>query len=173
MIRSFIFFLLFLINTFFSIIWGQNDAKILCNTKEYKQFDFWVGNWNVYNTDGKLIGTNKIVKMPNACAIQENWTSKTSKNQGTSYNYYNKTDKSWNQVWVDNSGFSLNLKGNFKNDSMVLSSDVVKTPKGNYYNQITWTKNNDNTVTQVWNYMSLDNKKVKEVFKGIYKRKKN
>lgn len=147
---------------------SQNKNRTPCSAEPFKQFDFWVGNWNVYNVEDKLIGTNKIVKMSNACAIQENWESKTSNSKGTSYNYYNGLDKSWNQVWIDNNGGSLVLKGFFKNNQMILKSDVVKNPKGNHYNQITWTQNSDGSVTQLWEVFNEHHKKTGELFRGKY-----
>lgn len=149
---------------------AQNNSKIPCQEKEYSQFDFWLGNWKVYDTKGKLIGTNNIVKLPNACGMQENWTSKTSPSKGTSYNYYNKSDNSWNQVWIDNSGFSLNLKGNYTDNKMVLKSTLVKGKKGNFHHRITWSKNSDGSVTQVWDYVSPAGKIIQEAFRGIYKK---
>ena len=76
---------------------AQNDQNN-CEGKKYAEFDFWVGQRNVYNTDGVLVGTNNILKLQENCVIQENWVSKSSPSKGTSYNYYNKTDDSWNQV---------------------------------------------------------------------------
>ncbi len=171
MIRVVVYVTIFVISTFFSIITAQTTLKNPCSSKEYKQFDFWIGNWNVYDGKGKLIGVNNIVKMPNACTIQENWTSKTSKNRGTSYNYYNNKDNSWNQVWIDNSGFSLILKGKFDNEKMILQSDVIKSKKVSYRNQIIWKKKKDNSVVQIWNYINDEGKVIKEVFKGVYKKK--
>lgn len=173
MARIIIYISIFILSTFFSIVNAQNSTKAPCSDKEYSQFDFWVGNWNVYNTNGKLIGTNHIVRVPNACAIQENWSSKTSQSQGTSYNYYNKTDNSWNQLWIDNTGFSLELKGAYSNQQMTLKSKLVNSPKGKYYNQITWTLNKDGSVTQVWDYIAENDQKLKEVFRGIYKKDEN
>lgn len=171
MIRIIIYISIFVITLFSTVVSAQNTQKIPCTAKEYSQFNFWLGNWEVYNTDGKLIGTNNVVNIPNACGIQENWASKTSPSQGTSYNYYNQNDNSWNQLWIDNSGFSLELKGAFKNNQMILKSPVINSKKGNYYNVVTWTKNDDGSVTQVWDYMSEEHKKIKEVFRGIYKKK--
>lgn len=170
MVRIIVYVTIFIISSFFSIISAQNTPTLPCNEINYTQFDFWVGNWNVYNTQGKLIGHNNVLKMPNACAIQENWTSKTSTSKGTSYNYYNKKDNTWNQVWIDNTGFSLVLKGDFKDSTMTLKSNLVKNDKGNYYNLITWTKNKDGSVTQVWYFLDENHKKIKEVFRGIYKK---
>lgn len=116
---------------------GQNKKKSPCAGEKYSQFDFKEGNWKVFDTKGNLIGKNRLVKMQSNCVMQENWESKTSNSKGTSYNYYNKVDDSWNQVWIDNSGFSLVLKGNLIDGKMILKSDLVKTAKGSYYNRVT------------------------------------
>ena len=173
MIRIIVYITIFTLSTFLSVVNAQNKVTKPCNSPEYSQFNFWVGNWNVYDSNDKLIGTNNVVKLTNACAIQENWVSKSSKSKGTSYNYYNKTDNSWNQLWVDNSGFSLELKGHYDKNAMILKSKLVKSKSGDFYNQITWTNNKDGSVTQVWDYLDENHQKIKEVFKGIYKKQRN
>ncbi|PQJ80763.1 hypothetical protein [Polaribacter porphyrae] len=167
----FIFYLIAYLMLFFSsILKAQTTQKQPCSGEKYSQFDFWQGSWKVYDTKGKLIGTNKLIKMQSNCVMQENWESKTSSNKGTSYNYYNKTDDSWNQVWVDNTGFSLVLIGNLIDGKMVLKSELIKTKKGNYYNRVIWSKNTDGSVTQVWDYLNEKGKVISEAFRGIYKK---
>lgn len=119
MVRILNYFIVFLMLFFSNIITSQNTQKAPCSIEKYSQFDFWEGSWTVYNTKGNIIGTNKLVKMQSNCVMQENWISKTGPSRGTSFNYYNKIDDSWNQVWVDNSGFSLVLKGKLIDGKMV------------------------------------------------------
>lgn len=152
-------------------IYSQQNKKAPCDTNKHKEFDFWANDWNVYDTKGKLIGTNNILKMQNGCVMQENWESKVGPSKGTSYNYIDLKDNTWNQVWVDNSGFSLLLKGNLINGEMILKSDLIKGKQGNYYNRITWTPNTDGSVTQVWEYIDKKGKIIQEAFRGIYKKK--
>ena len=154
-------------------IHSQNSKQAPCSSKEYKQFDFWLGNWEVFDVKNKLIGTNRVVKMPNACAIQENWASTPGPSLGTSYNYYNAQDKSWNQLWIDNTEGSLELKGKKINNKMILKSALVTGKKGAFYNQITWTDHLDGTVQQLWELKDKNNNVVKEVFRGTYKKKTN
>lgn len=161
-------FALFLFSIAFSF--AQNQTSGFCSSEPYTQFDFWEGNWKVYDTKGTLIGTNKLVKMQNNCVMQENWESKTSPNKGTSYNYYNKADETWNQVWVDNSGFVLTLKGRFKDGKMVLESPLQTTPKGNFYNRLTWYQQKDQSVIQIWERLNENKQVVNEVFRGIYRK---
>lgn len=91
---------------------------------------------------------------------------------GSSYNYYDKSDSTWNQLWVDNKGNVLKLKGQFESDKMILKSDLVKDKNDNLYsNQITWSKNEDGTVSQLWEIIDKNNQPIKSVFLGIYNRR--
>jgi hypothetical protein len=40
-----------------------------------------------------------------------------------------------------------------------------------YYNQITWSQNEDGTVTQLWEIYDNTDKLLKMLFKGIYNKK--
>ena len=171
MIRIITSLFVYLMLFFSSILQAQVVKKVPCSGEKYQQFDFWVGDWNVYDTSNKLIGTNKLVKMQNNCVLQENWVAENSPSKGTSYNYYNKSDDSWNQVWIDNAGGSLVLKGKLIDGKMILKSDLIISKKGNYYNRITWSKNKDNSVTQVWETLNKEGQLISEAFRGIYKKK--
>ena len=164
-----IFGLIFLISSYTSYFQQTENNTCPCCTEAHQAFDFWVGEWTVYDTSGKIVGTNSIQKEYDNCVLREQWKSSKT-NRGTSYNYYNLTDKTWNQVWVDNSGFSLALKGNYVNNMMVLKSELLDGNQGKYYNQITWQKNDDTSVTQTWTIFNDNGEKMKEVFKGIYKK---
>lgn len=163
------FILIFLLS--FNPLSAQENSPCPCCTDNHKAFDFWVGNWTVFNTEGKVVGTNKIVKMQNGCVLQENWRASNNKNTGTSYNFYDKSDSTWNQIWISNTGNILRLKGNLNEDrDMVLRSKLIDGKKGKYYNQITWTENDDNSVTQHWVILNEDYKKIADAFTGIYRK---
>ncbi|NNC71189.1 MAG: hypothetical protein HKN90_10245, partial [Flavobacteriaceae bacterium] len=34
-----------------------------CCTEAHNEFDFWLGEWTVYNTQEQVVGTNKISKV--------------------------------------------------------------------------------------------------------------
>ena len=76
-----------------------------CEDAEFRQFDFWVGDWDVISTaDGVSRGSSHISKEMGGCVIWENWTSAGSSYFGKSYNTYNLNLHRWEQYWVDNSG---------------------------------------------------------------------
>lgn len=158
---------------FISTINAQENKIIPCDSPEYHQFDFWLGDWEVFDTTGKLVGTNKIVRMTNGCVLQENWKSESSGYAGTSYNYYDQNKKTWNQLWVDNQGASLELTGKFSEGKMILKSELKKGQKvALYYDQINWELQNDGSVVQLWEIFDDKGKLLQTAFKGIYRKKK-
>lgn len=147
----------------------SENSSCACCTAQHNEFDFWIGEWTVYDVNGKIVGTNTITKAYDNCVLREQWKS-TNVNRGTSYNYYDAKEKTWNQLWIDNSGFNLTLIGNYINGKMVLKSKLLEGKKGKYYNQITWQPNEDKSVTQIWELFSKEGKLLQEVFRGIYKK---
>lgn len=166
---KFLVTLLFIVS--FTQLYSQNSETDACKccTEHHDDFDFWLGSWTVYNVDKKIVGHNTITKLYDNCVLREEWVSQST-NRGTSTNFYNAQDNSWNQIWVDNSGFSLSLKGGLENGVMVLKSDLQEGKNGKYYSQISWTPNNDGTVTQLWEYFKEDGTLIQEAFRGIYKK---
>lgn len=137
-----------------------------CDSEEHRQFDFWIGEWEVYNTGTETqVGTNVISRIENGCALRENWTSLTSTSTGTSFNYYDPATAKWNQLWLDNSGLILEISGSYSDNRMSLKSE----PKGDppFVDNITWTKNDDGTVRQEWRRKTGDKDWV-VLFDGTY-----
>lgn len=141
-----------------------------CCEESHKQFDFWEGHWVVKDTTGTILGENHITKIEGNCVLKEQWIG-ASGTTGISLNYFDKSDRSWNQLWLDNGGNQLKLKGNFNEGKMVLRSEMVNTQDSEYYNQITWSKNQDGSVTQLWQVFDASNKPLRTLFKGIYHKK--
>ena len=65
---------------------GAADPAPPCSQDAYKQFDFWLGTWEVSTPNGAVAGTNEITSEENGCLILEAWTSATG-GTGQSYNY--------------------------------------------------------------------------------------
>jgi hypothetical protein len=92
-----------------------------CSAAEYRQLDFWVGEWTVKvharatpTSDqwADSIGTQHVHPVLSGCAIQENFSS-AAPNQfaGKSFSAYVAPQKKWRQTWVDDSGGYLAFTG--------------------------------------------------------------
>jgi hypothetical protein len=134
-------------------------------------FDFWLGDWIVYDTAMNHFGNNKIIKLADGCILNENWRS-IGNSTGSSFNYYNATDSTWNQVWIDNQGVSLVLKGKAEKYKMVMENNLQPFSSGGLYkNQISWTLNQDKSVSQTWSILNQKNQVISVASKGIYVKK--
>ena len=157
-------FVFFLVVPF---VWGQ--SKCQCCSESHQEFDFWVGNWVVRDTLGNKVGENLISKVEANCAVMENWTG-VGGTTGMSMNYFDPYDSTWNQLWIDNQGNVLKLKGTFDSGKMLLKSELIKGDAQEFYNQIVWSLNADGTVTQLWETRDVNGKRLNTLFKGVYSR---
>lgn len=136
---------------------------------EARQFDFWIGEWEVFSPDGKKAGENRIEKMANGWGLLENWTG-AGGGTGKSLNSWHPDKKRWQQYWVGLGG-ALEISGGLENGAMVMTGEAT-APNGNKMrNRITWTPSADGTVRQLWEQSTDDGKTWKTVFDGQYRRK--
>src|SRR4030095_7108901 len=98
-----------------------------CSTPEHRQFDFWLGEWEVREA-GKVAGINRITPIVGGCARREKWTG-ASGTTGTSLNMYDAVRKRWHQTWVDDKGNVLLLDGEWKGGRMGLGG-WARGPRG-------------------------------------------
>lgn len=90
----------------------------------YRQFDFWIGSWEVFALNGNKAGDSKITLILDSCVIFEEWVSTIPKQQpgysGKSYNTYNGVTQQWQQTWVDNTGGTIEyLEGRLNGNKMM------------------------------------------------------
>jgi hypothetical protein len=141
-----------------------------CSAPEQRQFDFWIGEWEVRTPDGKLAGTNRIEKALDGCTLEESWQG-VSGTRGQSFNSWDAQRKRWHQTWVDNNGLVLQLDGGLRDGKMVLSGEQPDPEGGTALQRIPWTPLPDSGVQQTWD-VSKDGKSWETIFDGFYSRKK-
>jgi hypothetical protein len=140
-----------------------------CTAPEHRQFDFWIGNWDVANPAGKTVGRNLIEPILGGCVLRETWTGSGGSN-GTSYNAWDRQRRRWHQTWVDNGGLVLRLEGGFADGRMVLSGETLDSAGSAVLNRITWQETAPGQVRQLWEVSSDGGKAWRTVFDGRYRR---
>jgi hypothetical protein len=143
-----------------------------CTATEFHQFDFWIGQWDVTNPQGKPAGRNRIEAVLDGCAISEQWSG-ASGTMGRSYSAWDANNKRWTQHWVDTDGLVLFISGAFADGRMVMSGDLVDPASGKHSPQrVTWTPNADGSVRQLWESSTDEGKTWTVAFDGLYRRAK-
>jgi tetratricopeptide (TPR) repeat protein len=110
---------------------AKKNQRPCAYSTENRQFDFWVGEWEVRTTQGAIpAGNSKIELILGDCVVLENWKSLNSPYSGKSYNIYNGALKRWEQYWVDNVGGNIFFHGELKDGVMEYWTDDIPQSSG-------------------------------------------
>jgi hypothetical protein len=141
-----------------------------CTASEHRQFDFWLGEWEV--TGGpqldRIVGRNRIVAAANGCALHEHWVS-ASGGHGMSLNVYEPARGQWTQFWIGADGAVLRLSGGLRGDAMVMEGELPGANGRVQRQRISWTPHPDGSVVQRWETSDDDGASWQASFVGIYR----
>jgi hypothetical protein len=138
-----------------------------CTAAEYRQFDFWLGSWDVTTPAGQPAGTNRIELVLDGCVLLEHWTGQGG-GAGKSFSMYVAAEKQWSQTWVDASGNRVVLTGGWQGGRMVLANAWKARDGKDMATDLTWTPLPDGKVRQVWRQSSDGGVTWTTTFDGIY-----
>jgi hypothetical protein len=141
-----------------------------CSSPQNRQFDFWLGEWDLVGNDGKKSAEDKVVQILGGCAVQENWTA-VKGGQGLSFSAYDPATKRWHQTLMDDSGAVLKLEGEFANGKMILVGQrPSQKEKGvTITHRIAWTPLPERRgVHEYWELSTNSGRTWRPVFEGTY-----
>jgi hypothetical protein len=141
-----------------------------CDAPEHRQLDFWVGSWDV-TMQGRQAGTNLVTLEEGKCLVHEHWTGARG-GTGQSFNFYNRDDRAWHQVWVSSTGDVLDLSGHYADGTLTYLGET-RTPDGaSQRHRLSFHANADGTVRQLWEISSDGGVTWSTSFDGLYRKRK-
>jgi hypothetical protein len=149
---------------------AQTPPIAPCTDPAYRQFDFWLGEWQVNDPAGAKQGDNSITTDEGGCLIVERWKS-ASGNSGQSYNFFDPGSRQWRQVWVSQGAVidyagGLNSAGAMELQGTIRYRDGRSAPfRG------VWSRLPDGSVRQQFDEFDLAKQAWTGWFTGIYRRK--
>jgi hypothetical protein len=148
---------------------GAADPITPCERPAFREFDFWLGEWEVRDETGKLAGHNSVTAEQGGCVIMERWRSAAG-NNGMSMNYYEPRTGRWKQNWVS-PNVILEMSGARHDRDLILEGPLQYLDKG----QTTllrgiWTPLPDGRVRQHFLESKDGGKTWEEWFDGYYSR---
>lgn len=146
-------------------------APKACTAPEHRQFDFWIGEWEVTTPKGELAGRNRIESILGGCALSESWTGARG-GSGNSYNAYDRPRRRWHQTWVDNGGLVLQLDGSFVDGKMVLSGETRDSSGAPVLHRIAWQETAPGAVRQLWETSGDGGRTWSVAFDGRYRKRR-
>lgn len=137
-------------------------------------FDFWLGEWDVYGPDGKLAGRNSVTKRARDCVILEQWSPGTQGAPGgSSLNFVDPKTGKWRQVWVGTNTFIDYAGGLTPDGAMLLEGEIsyfgTDEPRTVPFRG-RWTPSADGSVTQSFHEQDPATGEWALWFEGQYRR---
>jgi hypothetical protein len=157
------------------IIGGTQAASAEgCATPESKQFDFWVGKWDVATAKkpDKKIADSLIEKLYEGCAVRENWMPLRKPSSGGSLNTFDTDQKKWRQFWVDSDASVTEFAGGWTGSTMVLEGWQVQAGQPKVRKRMTFTPHTDGSVEQVGETSADEGKTWQPDYDLIYRHSK-
>ena len=169
-----IIFVIFLCFVFSMALVAQNQQPP-CSQEQAKQFDFWIGTWDLEWTDaqGKTQkGTNTISKILNGCVVEENFNGGGSPIYlGKSHSMFDSQSGKWRQTWVDNGGAYLDFIGEFKDGKMTLWREFTAQNGKKIMQRMIFSNIQKDLLEWNWESSNDEGKTWKTNWKLNYKRK--
>jgi hypothetical protein len=148
------------------------QAAPACARGEHRQFDFWVGEWNVTLPNGRAAGTNNIQSINAGCGLREEWKG-AGGSTGTSLNAFDPASGRWHQTWIGSDGSFLLLDGGLRDGTMELSGVTTGADGTQTLHRIRWTPlgGTPAAVRQLWESSTDGGKTWAVAFDGKYERR--
>jgi tetratricopeptide (TPR) repeat protein len=150
---------------------ADKNARPCEYSDKHRAFDFWIGEWDLFNPQGQQVGSNSIQKILNGCVIYENWTSARSGYFGKSFNYFAPSIGKWRQNWVDGAGGIVWYEGEVKDGVMHFTGESISMDGSIQLARVTLTPLPDGRVHHVIEQSADDGKTWSIYFDGLYVKK--
>ena len=143
-----------------------------CTAPEYRQFDFWAGDWDAYDADDPSRPAARVRVDPilDGCALREDYSG-VSGLVGQSLNTYDAVRKVWHQSWVTNRGQLLVLEGEQHDGKMTLRA-TESTASGPVLWEGVWIPQANGEVRETARISSDGGKTWKPAFDMIFRKHK-
>jgi ketosteroid isomerase-like protein len=120
-------------------VFALSETKQECASPESHQFDFWVGDWDVFDVDepATRVARVQVDRILGGCVLREDYRDNEG-HMGQSFNVYEAPRHSWHQSWVTNRGQLLLLDGSLRDGAIVLNATEHLPDGGDRQVQGTW-----------------------------------
>ncbi|RMI19693.1 MAG: DUF1579 domain-containing protein [Calditrichaeota bacterium] len=159
---------------------GQGDSRPRpCDLPEGRQFDFWLGEWELSwpaeqfggpaGTRGH--GTNVVTRILDGCIIQESFAFPEGNFYGHSFSAYDAAARVWRQTWVDNRGGYLTFTGTFKDGVMELRTEPYRRNGTTYISRMVFRNITPDALDWDWQRSADGGQTWEDIWNIHYRRK--
>jgi hypothetical protein len=102
-----------------------------CAAPEHRQFDFWIGDWDVFERGdaGRRVARARVSLTLDDCVLLEEYDGADA-HRGKSFSLYDSATKRWRQTWVTNRGEVLDIQGELDPGGAMVLGGFDRDPAG-------------------------------------------
>jgi len=101
----------------------EPSAATHCSVPSYRQFDFWAGDWDVFDVGSPIqVAHAKVDLILDGCVLREDYQG-TDGHKGQSFTIHDVARDVWHQTWVTNRGELLQIEGKMDAGVMILTGE--------------------------------------------------
>ena len=110
-----------------------------CDAGEYRQFDFWLGDWDTFEAGDATTSVARahVDLIAAGCAVHELY-QQTDGLIGDSILSFDPVRKLWQQTWVTNYGSLMVISGRLNNGALTLEGEMHLRDGRSLLQRITW-----------------------------------
>jgi len=153
---------------------ATTNAYPCISNPQNREFDFWVGEWNVFRRGTNYqVGKEKVEKASGGCLVIENWTAIGYPNEGKSMNFISPKTSKWEQVWMGSGGQYLNYyNGQYSDGAMRYEGDGLDKAGKKILFHLTYFNEGPNNLRQLLEQSLDEGKTWNTLYDFEYERKK-
>ena len=123
---------------------AQTVRKPGCAAPEYRQFDFWLGDWDAFEADDPktVIARTHVDLVAAGCAVHELYEQADGL-VGDSILSFDAVRKAWQQTWVTNFGSLMVISGRLVDGALTLEGEMHSGSGKTLRQLITWKREGD------------------------------
>src|SRR5580700_4841623 len=105
----------------FPALYAETSKPLPCSAPAYREFDFWLGEWDVFEEGGSVKEAQVTVSpVQNNCGLREQYNGVDGSGR-ESLSMYDPSAAEWQQTWLSNRGQIVVIHGNLQGQAMMLS----------------------------------------------------
>lgn len=148
---------------------ARNAAHPCQNAPEFRQFDYWLGEWDV-ESNGQKIARSSIQLILDDCVIFENYYA--GPYSGKSFSLYMPSTKTWQQYYTDTRAYVSLWDGKLENGNLRMLSKQTNAAGQVTLSRMTYIKEGPDKVRQLIETSTDDGKTWTPGYDGLYTRRK-
>ena len=151
-----------------ALSFAQTPAAAPTSVPVNKEFDFWIGDWEVTGSDGAVLGWSRIIAQPGGRVLHEIW-SDAKGGGGNGWLAHNAGTGEWRYLYASRDGSFAELLGGVVGGRLVLAGTGNPLAKPARQLRIVWEARPEGTVRQTME-QSPDGTAWSPAFDGTYRK---